>query len=549
MKSGKERLMRKEILRNAFRIGWIPLLILYCSVLTSSFLSAIAPLVMGDSINSILGTAGEVVLTFSKLRLLLLIGTGALLIQFVGSILRKVFYKSFLLEWIPRMCEKLYKIELGRVEKYESGYLSRRLSTELKSIPAYLSSDIPGLIDSAIVLLISLYMLISLFPKVSIALVIASVVLIPIGIPIVRKLKSYYAETLEHWSRLEGVTTYYSSSQLQLRSFRAYDRIINKIRDRVRVAASTDMLNTLKGHLLMSGLYVLVVGGLIGFLVYAENTPEIATANAGSIVSFLGYLFLFAGRANGVTSSIGKMQNSRATLDRMVEFLCTPDYSIDSDKQSICGIETISVRNLAASIEGEVIFSNCSFEVEHGDIVAIKGRSGCGKSTLLKTLFGVLPRAAGDIIVNGKPVSGLAALGSKAVLLPQEIKFFSGSLRNNLEVLSGVDITDRMMEKLLTEVHLESRIDPDTGDDENLNEGGANLSGGEKQRLALGAALLRRPFIALLDEPTSQLDDFTEGVILEMVKNLASDGAIVFCVAHKPSVFRLADKVIDMDAL
>ena len=96
---------------------------------------------------------------------------------------------------------------------------------------------------------------------------------------------------------------------------------------------------------------------------------------------------------------------------------------------------------------------------------------------------------------------------------------------------------------------LESRIDPDTGDDENLNEGGANLSGGEKQRLALGAALLRRPLIALLDEPTSQLDDFTEGVILEMVKNLASDGAIVFCVAHKPSVFRLADKVIDMDAL
>lgn len=114
-------------------------------------------------------------------------------------------------------------------------------------------------------------------------------------------------------------------------------------------------------------------------------------------------------------------------------------------------------------------------------------------------------------------------------------------------MLSGIHIDRKRMETLISNVHLESRIDFSNADEITLNEGGNNLSGGEKQRLAIGAALLREPLVALLDEPTSQLDAFTEEVMLDIIQDLARRGAIVFFVAHKPSILRIATKIIDMD--
>ncbi len=541
--------MRKKIILKSIRNGWVSLSILYMAVLVGGFISCIAPLVLGDSVNNMMGGEGSIVLSFSRIRLLLLVGIGALFVQHLNSVLQKVFYRSYLVLWIPEMCSKLNRIELRTVESFETGYLNRRISSEIKTIPQIFSQEVPGLIESALVMLFSLYMLIKLLPNVSLALVLAAVVLIPIGIPIVRKVKRLLKETIECWSKLEGVSTFFVTSQLQIRAFRAFQRIRKNIVSQVRLTTTTDLRNSIRSLLLMSSLLILITAGLIAFLIYAESSPQVATANAGTIVAFLGYLLIFTGRISGLTSVLGKMQNSLASLDRMAEFMSIPEHAI-----KICAIpgekiQSMVVNNLSAAIDDKTVFSGCSFEARSGDIIAIKGKSGCGKTTLLRTLFGILPRSSGEILLNGIQVDGLNSVKNKVVYLPQEIKFFRNSIQWNLEILSGVEIDQQELKEIIDKVHLSTRIDTSSLQNINLTEGGSNLSGGEKQRLAMGAVLLMEPSIVLLDEPTSQLDAYTEKLILDIVKDLADKGSIVFFVAHKTSINRIATKAIDMDVL
>jgi ABC-type transport system involved in cytochrome bd biosynthesis fused ATPase/permease subunit len=144
-------------------------------------------------------------------------------------------------------------------------------------------------------------------------------------------------------------------------------------------------------------------------------------------------------------------------------------------------------------------------------------------------------------------VPGLTALGESAVFLPQEVRFFSGSLKWNLELLSGIEVDTDRLSAILGKLHLDDRLDARLSETTDLSEGGTNLSGGEKQRLALGAVLLRKPQILVLDEPTSQLDAETEELILETIKEMAETGAIVVIVSHNPSVEKMATVTIQLD--
>ncbi len=531
------------------RLGKGKLLVLLFVVLSGSAVSAVAPLVLGDSIAGILSGSGTVELSFSGLRSLLLVGIVALLVQFVNQILRKSFDKAFLDHWIPYACEKVSRVEQHLLDTFEAGYLNRRISSELYSVPALFSVEAPGLIESVIVLLASLCMLIILLPGVTLALVLAGLLLVPLGLLVARKSRVLSKEILEKRSRLEGATSSLVLSQFELRSFSAEDRMCRHVEEKVRQATSTDLRNTVRQLLLVSILLLTTIAGMTAFLIYAERSPGIASAEVGTVISFLGYLGLFAGRLGAVSNAVGRIQGSVANLDRMAELFDLPESAIG---ECVSGVDPnglrLDVAGLSAVIEGRSVFENTCFSVRAGGIVAIRGRSGSGKTTLLKTLFGLHPRSAGSILVNGRPVEGLRDLGGTALLMPQEIRLFPGTLDWNLELLAGTVPDLSRISKVLGELKLGERLDVLPPGETGISEAGANLSGGERQRLALAAALLREPGILLLDEPTSQLDEETERIILDTVRELARRGTTVLIVSHNPGVESIADSILTLDS-
>lgn len=177
-----------------------------------------------------------------------------------------------------------------------------------------------------------------------------------------------------------------------------------------------------------------------------------------------------------------------------------------------------------------------------GSKTAIVGPSGSGKSTLLQLLLNIYPVDQGEIRINQQPISSLHQedLWHVANVVLQENHFFYGTIRSNLQ-LAKDGLTDEEMKTALERVNLAhfSLDDP-------VFEMGENLSGGEKQRLAIARAMLRGKKSWFLDEPTSSVDAVTEQTIYQHLFEQAKDDTVIF-VSHRLNGLEKMDQIIVMD--
>lgn len=185
-------------------------------------------------------------------------------------------------------------------------------------------------------------------------------------------------------------------------------------------------------------------------------------------------------------------------------------------------------------------------EMKQNKVTCITGQSGSGKSTLLRLLNRLDDPDNGEILFGERPITDIdpLKLRSQVVMIPQTPVIFDGTIRENLQIgltFSGEEMTDEgklkeVMEKLAL--------------DKTLDQHAADLSGGEKQRVALGRGMLMEKAVAyLLDEPTSALDDVTaEKVINRFIQDASANQRSIVMVSHDSQlVERFADEIINMD--
>ncbi|MBQ9851897.1 MAG: ABC transporter ATP-binding protein, partial [Ruminiclostridium sp.] len=195
----------------------------------------------------------------------------------------------------------------------------------------------------------------------------------------------------------------------------------------------------------------------------------------------------------------------------------------------------------------DLILNGISFSANIGQQIALVGESGCGKSTISKLLLGLYSCEQGNIIVNGIPVSDISLhwLREQAACVHQSPFFFADTLRENLCL--GLP-----SEKLPTENELWQLLDScccgfvrdlPFGLDTPLEEGGCNLSQGQRQRLAIVQALIRKPRLLILDEATSALDSKTEYQIQTTLSQLLPN-MITVTIAHRLSTIRESSQIL-----
>lgn len=186
-----------------------------------------------------------------------------------------------------------------------------------------------------------------------------------------------------------------------------------------------------------------------------------------------------------------------------------------------------------------------SFTVGRGETVAITGASGAGKSTLLLAIAGLHPVAAGSISLGGRAVTDWpeADLRGRLTLLPQRSTLMIGTVAEALHLANPAD--NVRLWQVLEAVQLDSVIHSKGGLSARIGPLGEGLSGGEARRLTLARTLLRNPAVLLLDEPTEGLDDATARAVLQGVRRLLPEAAIVIA-AHRQVETDFADRVLNM---
>lgn len=195
-----------------------------------------------------------------------------------------------------------------------------------------------------------------------------------------------------------------------------------------------------------------------------------------------------------------------------------------------------------------MVVRDVSFELRRGEKLAILGRVGSGKTTLLKLLAGLYAPTSGLIVMDGVDIRQVDPSEYRASVLyvGQHAQMFYGTLRENLKLGAPFATDDAMMQAAATVgVHAFAQAHP-LGYDMVVGERGENLSGGQRQAIALARAVLVNPDVILLDEPTAAMDSGTESTALRALFDFAKDKTVVL-VTHKLQLLDYVDRVMVID--
>ena len=193
------------------------------------------------------------------------------------------------------------------------------------------------------------------------------------------------------------------------------------------------------------------------------------------------------------------------------------------------------------------VLRDVSCEFAPGERVAVVGPSGVGKSTLASLIFASRDSAKGTILLDDRPLAAipLAELRRRIVVVPHEIDVFTGTVGENIALDEALADSEKIAEAAgIAGIAADIRKLP-RGYDTLLGQGGVDLSAGQKQRLGIARAVLRRPDVLVLDESTSSLDAATEARVLDNVLLHLCD-ATVIAITHRPSVVARMDRAIDL---
>lgn len=296
----------------------------------------------------------------------------------------------------------------------------------------------------------------------------------------------------------------------------------------------------------LAGVTSIVVAGALGIGVTLVKFGELEPAFAA--LGFFAALALSETIAplRRAASDIGRMANAARRVSGDLVVVSRPT---DLGGDVLLAVESPPVRvdKLILHRPGtqSPLMQEMSFSVLRGETVAITGASGTGKSTLLLSIAGLHPVAAGQISLGGRALADWpeANLRSHLTLLPQRSSLMAGTFAEALELAGPVD--EPRLWNVLAATQLEGIVRERGGLSARIGPRGEGLSGGEARRLVLARALLRRPSVLLLDEPTEGLDDATAIAVLRGVRRVLPEAAILIA-AHRRVETDFADRVVAM---
>ena len=272
------------------------------------------------------------------------------------------------------------------------------------------------------------------------------------------------------------------------------------------------------------------------------QSGEIGAAKATIAVFVSIALYEAVAPVRRALSEIGRMAQAAKRIFPLIDQEDKNPTCVDCPATAKLVIENVPPRRLADSNAG--LSPAIDLEIGPGEMVALHGPSGSGKSTLLLLASGALRPANGRISWGGRPIQDWPrnTLENCVALVPQRHALIAGSIATNLR-LAAPEASDEILWNALRVVRLADTIEHRCGLGTRLGFRGSGLSGGEARRLVLARALLRRPALLLLDEPTEGLDDATARIVLAGIRDALPDTAILIAT-HRTIETDMSDRRI-----
>ena len=319
----------------------------------------------------------------------------------------------------------------------------------------------------------------------------------------------------------------------------------------------------------MSGMRYRLLGGLlanfVGFMQQLETVAMLiwgvylihdGTISAGSLIGatmFANRAIAPLGQFIGLATAYGQAKAALEALNNLMslptERDATRNYVQKTRLSGAIGLDRVSFSYPAPSGQrAPLALDKINLQINPGERVAIIGKIGSGKSTMLRMISGLYQPQEGQVQVDGIDIRQIdpADFRSQVGFVTQDLRLIHGTLHENVMLgRPNVDWETFLAVARLTGIDAIAAAHP-MGFDLPISEMGNGLSGGQRQLVALARALVTRPRILLMDEPTSAMDMQTEALFVQRLQTIIENRTVIV-VTHRPSLLALVDRVIVVD--
>ena len=504
---------------------------------------------------------------------ILMIGL-ALVAMLFGSINHKLaaeVSQGFAANLRQALFDQVQSFSFSNIDTFSTASLVTRLTNDVTQLQNTLLMSMRLLTRAPLMLICALVFAIAINAKLAIILFIAIPVLVA-GIWLIVGQAERFFKAVQ--AKIDAVNGTVEENLIGIRVVKAF---VREPHEKTKFKKSSDELSDTAiraGNLVVTIMPIMLLvlnGATIAVIWFGGHMVGNHQLGTGELVGFISYVMLILMSVLMVSTILMMLARARASAERIIEVLdTTPDIA---DKQSDVApravadlpvnaeapSEELAIQHGAiefrhvdfkytATGKGENVLTDINLTIQPGEFVALVGGTGSGKSTMVSLIPRLYDVSDGQVLVDGVDVRDykLATLRSSIGVVLQNNVLFSGTIRENL-MWGNAAATQKEIEEAAQNAQAHDFIMSfPNGYDTDLGQGGVNVSGGQKQRLCIARALLKKPHILILDDSTSAVDSATEAKIRASFRENLKDTTIL-TIAQRISSVQEADKIIVLD--
>ncbi len=524
----------------------------------SAFLSAMGPQYLGDIID-VLDNAVKSKLSsgtmdftpiYSILRTILTIYVLSSALSFLQHYVIAGVVQKLITSLRRKLNSKLSHLPLSYFDNHNTGDILSRITNDMDNVNNTLQNNLIQIISSVVTFVGVFVIMLRESVSLSLTSLLPFPVCLVIALVILRFSKFYFRRQWKETGNVNGhIEEMFTGHRIvkafsyESKAIEEFDEINERLAQAGRKAQLlSGLINPLINFANNAGYVVICVIG--GYLIIN------GTATVGAITVFMTYTKLLIQPIADLSNIANNMQSSLASAERVFAVLDAEEE--EPDKQTDTVLESggsVEFKNVCFSyVPEKPLIESFNLNVGKGDLVAIVGPTGAGKTTIVNLLMRFYEIQSGSISVDGVDIRDISRKNLRNIfgMVLQDTWLFEGTVKDNI-LYGRKDASEDDFLEAVEAARVNSFISTLTdGFDTVLEEGGGNLSAGQRQLITIARAILASPDILILDEATSSVDTRTEKQIQQATTNLMR-GRTNFVIAHRLSTIVHADMILVMN--
>lgn len=437
-----------------------------------------------------------------------------------------------------------------QIDKYGASTFITRMTADINQIQTQVNMVLRLLLRSPFIVIGAMIMAFTVDVKTAMVFVVSIPVLsvivygiMLITIPLYKKvqgmLDKVMSSTRENLSGTRVIRAFNQESD-EIEEYNEENEILNKFQ--IFVGRISTLMNP--------ATYIVVNFAIIAILWVGGQRVQTGSMTQGQVVALVNYMSQILVELIKLASLIINLTKAFACARRVNDIFAIPaDLDNGTLTDGIDKTVKVEFNNVSLKYEGagENSIENVNLKVNSGETIGVIGGTGCGKTTLVNMIPGFYNATEGSVRIEGSDIKEFkkSALREKIGVVPQKSLLFKGTIRSNLLWGNSEATEEDLIDALKKSQSYDFVMEKEKGLDTEVAQAGRNFSGGQKQRLAIARALVRKPEILILDDSSSALDFATDARLRAEIKKM--EGVTTFVVSQRTSSIMHADQIIVLD--